>query len=53
VFIQYLKNEMRQPEGGLASLARREWERVTTVDQLRKLIVAARTRLTEQRDNDA
>ena len=53
VFIEYFKNEMRQPEGGLASLARREWERVTSVDQLRKLIVAARARLTAQGDNDA
>lgn len=53
VFIEYFKNEMRQPEGGLASLARREWERLTTMDQLRALIVAARTRLTDHGDNQA
>jgi uncharacterized protein (DUF697 family)/GTP-binding protein EngB required for normal cell division len=42
VFIVYFKNEMQQPEGGLASVARREWHRVTRADELRKLLKSAR-----------
>jgi hypothetical protein len=45
VFIQYFKNEMKQPEGGMASLARREWQRVTTAAELKQLIQSARERL--------
>ena len=45
VFIAYFKNEMQQPEGGLASLARREWKKVTSVGELRKLVQAARKQL--------
>jgi uncharacterized protein (DUF697 family) len=44
VFVQYFKNEMRQPEGGLTALARREWDRMTTIDELRRLVRAARKR---------
>ena len=47
VFIEYFRNEMQQPIGGLTSLARREWERLTTAEQLRQLVQAARTRLSE------
>jgi GTPase SAR1 family protein len=42
VFIAYFKNEMQQPEGGLTALARREWERLTTIDELRRLVGSAR-----------
>jgi ribosome biogenesis GTPase A/uncharacterized protein (DUF697 family) len=42
VFISYFKNEMQQPEGGMASLARREWQRVTRADELRKLLKSAK-----------
>jgi hypothetical protein len=45
VFIEYFRNEMSQPEGGLAGLARRQWERLTTVDELRKLVKDARQHL--------
>jgi len=45
VFIRYFKNEMRQPEGGLAAMARKEWEKLTTIEELRKLVRAARTHL--------
>jgi uncharacterized protein (DUF697 family)/predicted GTPase len=45
VFINYFRNEMQTPEGGLASLARREWQKLTTADELRKLVVSARNRL--------
>jgi small GTP-binding protein len=45
IFIAYFRNEMQTPEGGLASLARREWAKLTTADELRKLVVTARNRL--------
>lgn len=45
-FIEYFRNEMQAPEGGLASLARRQWEVVTTVDEIRKLVQTARKKLT-------
>jgi hypothetical protein len=46
VFIEYFRNEMQAPEGGLAGLARRQWEIVTSVDEMRKLVQTARQRLT-------
>lgn len=42
IFMVYFKNEMKEPPGGLAALARREWERVTSVSEMRKLIQSAR-----------
>jgi small GTP-binding protein len=50
VFIHYFKNEMKQPEGGLAALARKEWEKLTTMDELRKLVRSARTHLSASKD---
>ena len=44
-FVEYFKNEMNAPEGGLASLARRQWEAVTTVDEIRKLVKTAREKI--------
>ncbi len=41
VFIEYFKHEMQEPPGGLANLARRQWQRLTKVDELRKLIQTA------------
>ncbi len=55
VFISYFKHEMKQPEGGLASLARREWQRLTTAAELRSLlqsVVARRTTTTNERASD-
>jgi small GTP-binding protein len=51
VFISYFRDEMRTPQGGLTGLARREWQRVTSVAELRKLIKTARqfTRELEQK----
>ena len=46
-FIEYFRNEMQAPEGGLASLARRQWEAVTTLDEIRKLVQTARTKYKE------
>ncbi len=48
VFIHYFKNEMKQPEGGLAAFARKEWEKLTTMDELRKLVSAAKTHLSSK-----
>ena len=45
VFIAYLANEMQTPAGGLASIARREWERITSVAELHRLVQDARARL--------
>ncbi|MBX3425690.1 MAG: DUF697 domain-containing protein [Pirellulales bacterium] len=45
VFIAYLQNEMKPPEGGLAETARREWSRVTTPEELKKLIHLGRSML--------
>jgi hypothetical protein len=36
---------MNTPEGGLAGLARRQWDVVTSVDELRKLVQSARSKL--------
>ena len=35
VFVEYFRNEMQPPPGGLAELARRKWAEVTQPDQLR------------------
>ena len=47
VFIEYFRNEMQTPEGGLSGLARRHWEQITTVDELRKLVLTARQKLAD------
>ena len=47
VFIEYFRNEMQTPEGGLSGLARRQWEVVTTADEIRKLVQTAREKLKE------
>jgi small GTP-binding protein len=50
VFCQYFRNEMQTPPGGLAEIARRQWEEVTRPDQLKKLIQLGRDRLTGERE---
>ncbi|MEM7454480.1 MAG: GTP-binding protein [Planctomycetota bacterium] len=50
VFIEYFRNEMQTPEGGLAGLARRQWELVTAADELRKLVQSARQKLSGEDD---
>ena len=52
VFMEYFKNEMQQPEGGLTGLARREWERLTTMDSLRRLVQSARKNLLTSNEDD-
>ncbi len=46
VFIRHFKNEMQADQQGLAALARDEWQRVTSVAELRKLVAAAREHFT-------
>ena len=48
VFIEYFRNEMQSPEGGMSGLARREWEKVTKVDELRRLVQTARDRFADR-----
>ena len=50
VFISYFKNEMCAPPGGMAALARKEWERVTSVSELRKIVFAARQQFKDKND---
>lgn len=42
VFVAYFRAEMQTPPGGLTDLARREWDRVTSADELRRLVGRAR-----------
>jgi uncharacterized protein (DUF697 family)/GTPase SAR1 family protein len=42
VFLEYFRHEMQFPQGGLTGTARREWERVTSLEELRKLVTTAR-----------
>lgn len=49
VFCEYFRREMQPPPGGIAELARREWEEVTRPDQLKKLIQLGRERLSQGR----
>lgn len=51
VFMEYFKNEMQEPEGGLAGLAQREWKRMTTIAELKKLVDLARKNLTSASAN--
>ncbi len=51
VFIEYFRNEMQQPEGGLAGLARRQWQQLTTAAELRKLLQSARRYMATARDD--
>lgn len=44
VFIVYFRNEMQFPEGGLTGVARREWQKATSLLELKKLLDQARTR---------
>jgi uncharacterized protein len=45
VFIGYFKSEMKQPEAGLANLARREWQRLTAPAELLKFVQTARDKI--------
>jgi hypothetical protein len=51
VFIEYFKNEMRRPEGGLTGLARRQWQQITSPDNLRRIVDQVRSRRNESDDD--
>ena len=42
VFLAYFRAEMQTPPGGLTGLARREWDRLTSASELRRLVKTAR-----------
>lgn len=46
VFCRYYREGMNPPEGGLAEIAKKEWDLVTSADELRKLVRRGRERLT-------
>ena len=50
VFMVYFQHEMQEPPGGLANLARREWERLTTPAELMKFVQLAREKLGAARE---
>jgi len=52
VFIEYFRNHMRRPEGGLAGLARRQWQQITSPDHLRRLVDQVRRRGDDDDDGD-
>jgi small GTP-binding protein len=45
VFVEYFRMEMQQPEGGLTGLARRQWQHVTSLVELHRLVNEARSKL--------
>ncbi|QDT01096.1 GTPase Era [Adhaeretor mobilis] len=45
VFVEYLRNEMKPPGGGLAEIARDQWEKLTRPQNLKKLIQLGRDEL--------
>jgi uncharacterized protein (DUF697 family) len=45
IFIEYFRNEMREPSTGWASLARTQWAQVTRPEELVKLVKAGVARL--------
>jgi len=51
VFVDYFRNEMQTPEGGLAGLARKHWEELTTLDELRKLVSTARKKFSSREES--
>ncbi len=45
IFIEYFKHEMQRPEGGIAGLARREWNRLTTLEELSRIVTQGKEKL--------
>lgn len=45
VFIEYFENEMQSAEGGLAGIAKRKWNELTTAAEIGKLVKTARDKL--------
>ncbi len=51
IFIVYFQDEMQEPEGGLAELARRQWQQVTKPAELIKLVQTGRKQLGQVEDD--
>jgi uncharacterized protein len=47
VFVEYYRRDMQAPPGGIAELARDQWQQLTRADSLRKLIQRGRSELTK------
>lgn len=45
VFCRYYRNQMQPPDGGLAELAKQEWNLLTSAEEIRKLVRKGRERL--------
>ncbi len=50
VFVEYLRNEMQPPPGGLTEVARRQWRELTRPEVLRRLIHLGREHFAGDRD---
>jgi len=48
VLVRYLQNEMKAPPGGLAEIARTEWQELTKPESLRRLIAMGRERFSQR-----
>lgn len=51
VFVEYYRRDMQPPTGGIAELARDQWQLLTRPDALRKLIQHGRTELAKSFDD--
>jgi uncharacterized protein (DUF697 family) len=51
VFVEYYRRDMQPPSGGIAELARDQWQLLTRPDSLRKLIQRGRTELGKTLDD--
>jgi predicted GTPase/uncharacterized protein (DUF697 family) len=49
VFIAYFRAEMVPPQGGLAGLARRQWQHLTSLAEMQRFLAAAREQLLGRR----
>ncbi len=52
VFQKYFQEEMKAPPGGLAELAREQWQQLTRPESLRKLIQVGRRELTDTSEKE-
>jgi len=52
VFLEYFRSEMKLPDSGLANLARREWQRLTSPAELLKFVQLAREKLADTREKN-
>jgi uncharacterized protein (DUF697 family) len=51
VFVEYFRNEMQVPQGGLAALARRQWQQITSTVEMHRFLTAASKHLLGKRSS--